>query len=76
MRADKALFGYNADQVHRYVSSLEAELNLLEERRQAESAAYERTEAELLDEIAALEQGLSELEHMEASLEQWIQRNG
>ncbi|MCP1307705.1 hypothetical protein [Paenibacillus tyrfis] len=75
MRVDKALFGYNADQVHRYVSSLEAELKLLEERQQEESAAYERTEAELLNEIATLEQGLTELERMEAGLKQWIQRN-
>jgi hypothetical protein len=75
VREKRALIGYNADKVQAYISFLQSELLALEKQRREEHQSYMLQKAELLYEVYRLKDKEHELNNMEKSLKQWIQRN-
>ncbi|MCR8632575.1 hypothetical protein [Paenibacillus radicis (ex Xue et al. 2023)] len=72
---EKALIGYNHRKAERYFASLEAEEATLNQQREINKQSYKLKEAELLYEINNIKQKIVELNQLETSLKQWIQRN-
>ncbi|NOU93071.1 hypothetical protein GC093_07460 [Paenibacillus sp. LMG 31456] len=72
---EKALIGYNRIKAERYFASLEAEEATLNQQREMNKQSYKLKEAELLYEINDMKQKIVELNQLETSLKQWIQRN-
>ncbi|MCS7462980.1 hypothetical protein N0M98_22905 [Paenibacillus doosanensis] len=75
MRERKALLGYNAKKVRRYVSLLETEMLLLNQQQQEGKESFQLAQAELLSEIEDLRKNLAELDQLETSLKRWITQN-
>jgi hypothetical protein len=71
----KAILGYDLEKADQYFTLLETELVTLDRQREVMDQSFELEEAELLAEIGAHKQKVSELERIETSLKQWIQRN-
>ncbi|MFK7695250.1 hypothetical protein [Paenibacillus sp. HJGM_3] len=75
MKGRKGWLGYTPASVERYISVLETERLLLEERNETKRQEYE---AALLPSRRAVErsrQELRQLEQLEARLTEWVSRN-
>jgi hypothetical protein len=75
VREKRALIGYDADKVQTYINAIQMEIRTLEGQRREEHQSYMIQSAELLYEVDNLKQKAHELDQMEKSLKQWIQRN-
>jgi hypothetical protein len=72
---ERALMGYNRRKADSYFTSLEAQEATLNQQREKDKQSYKLKEAELLYEIHNMKQKIAEINQLEASLKQWIQRN-
>ncbi|SFL64280.1 hypothetical protein SAMN03159341_10830 [Paenibacillus sp. 1_12] len=74
-REKRSLIGYDPVKVEAYIHSLQLEIKSLERRRREDHQAYMIQSTELLNDVDNLKKKALELEQMEMSLKQWIQRN-
>ncbi|MFD0680585.1 MULTISPECIES: hypothetical protein [unclassified Paenibacillus] len=69
------LIGYDRRKAERYFVSLESEEATLSQELEMREQTYRLKEAELLYEINRVKKKIAEINQLETSLKQWIQRN-